>query len=112
MNTTDLHQALQELFYQTTGTSAEHIVALPRSGSSRQYFRLHNDTHSLIGVYNDDMKENKAFISFSASLHQAGINVPRIVGMALDKHIYLQSDLGDMTLFEYIKTCRVGQEFP
>jgi aminoglycoside/choline kinase family phosphotransferase len=103
---------LNALFFAHTGAYAEHIVAMPRSGSSRQYFRLQNQQHSLIGVHNEDLKENTAFVAFSASLAKAGVNVPRVLAENLERDIYLQNDLGDMTLFEYIKTCRVGGEFP
>ena len=39
-------------------TSHFSIDKLPQSGSARQYFRIKTENSSIIGVYNDDLKEN------------------------------------------------------
>ncbi len=112
MEQSEIIKRLEHLFEEYTGQVATSVIAMPRSGSSRQYFRLQNGQHSVVGVFNADIKENIAFISFTESLQKAGIRVPRILIERLDAHVYLQSDLGDMTLFEYIKTVRNGDPFP
>lgn len=112
MKRDDIEARLSHLFKEYTQEDCTSIVPLAPSGSNRQYFRLQNSKNSIIGVFNADLKENIAFISFTKSLQAAGIRVPEILIEYLDAHVYLQSDLGDMTLFEYIKTVRKGNEFP
>ena len=41
------------------------IVALPKSGSDRRYFRITDGPKSIIGAYNANPEENEAFIGFS-----------------------------------------------
>jgi len=73
---------------------------LPPSGSYREYFRLKSFHYKAIGTWNEDEKENRAFIEFSKHFKACGINVPEIYDYDLTKGIYLQEDLGDLTLFQ------------
>ncbi len=93
---------LATLFEKHFGTRPTSITQLPPSGSNRKYYRLTNNSSSAIGVYNADSAENNAFISFSESLINAGIAVPRIYQTDLAYGIYLQQDLGDETLFSFL----------
>ena len=82
---------------------AEEVVieeVLPPSGSYREYIRLKSDHFKAIGTWNEDEKENRAFIEFSQHFKARGICVPEIFDIDLTKGIYLQEDLGDMTLFQ------------
>lgn len=80
---------------------AASIESLPESGSSRKYFRLKaDDGKSVIGVFNEDVRENKAFVYLGRHLLKAGIRVPEIYETDLDKGIYLEEDLGDTTLLD------------
>ena len=54
------------------------IEALPPSGSYREYIRLASPHFSAIGTWNDDVKENNAFIEFSTHFRKMGIKVPEI----------------------------------
>ncbi|MCQ2204728.1 MAG: phosphotransferase [Bacteroidales bacterium] len=98
--TDQINNILTELYHQWSGEWPNHYTELPPSGSSRRYFRISgNDGRTAIGVYNADRKENEAFLSFSRSLRQAGVNVPEIYGEELAYGAYLQQDLGDETLY-------------
>ncbi len=97
---------LADLFRQWCGQLPTKTTDLPPSGSNRRYVRLQNQQYSAIGVYNTDQKENEAFISFSQSLLNAGVNVPQIYGMQLNYGIYLQQDLGDETLYSLLTNTR------
>lgn len=81
----------------------EEVVSeemLPPSGSYREYIRLKSNHFKAIGTWNEDQKENSAFIEFSKHFKAKGISVPEIYDHDLAKGIYLQEDLGDLTLFQ------------
>ena len=94
-------QKLTNLFTKNFGEKVEAITLLPQSGSYRKYYRIISENHSVIGTYNEDRRENNAFISFSEHFINRNLPVPRILAKALDKDIYLQEDLGDTTLFDW-----------
>jgi aminoglycoside/choline kinase family phosphotransferase len=94
---------LLELFKRWSGSDVRTIVPLPLSGSSRTYFRITGGTQSAIGVYHEDDAENLAFITFARHFAKKGIPVPEIYATDLEQHIYLQQDLGDVTLFDILQ---------
>jgi aminoglycoside/choline kinase family phosphotransferase len=94
---------IKELYMQSFGKEPESIVALPPSGSSRKYYRISYENNSCIAAFNEDFKENRAFISFTKSFLSHGLPVPQILGENLDKHIYLLEDLGNNTLLSHIE---------
>lgn len=76
---------------------------LAQSGSHRIYTRLFlSDGTTLIGAFNDDVKENEAFFAFSDFFLKEKINVPKVVAISEDRMHYVQTDLGDETLFSYL----------
>ena len=81
------------------------ITALPSSGSSRQYFRVKTDRRYLIGAYNSNIEENEAFFSFSKHFHECALPVPEILAISSAQDIYVQTDLGDDTLFNHVEYC-------
>jgi len=97
---------LSRLFEEWSKEMPATIVALPGSGSYRRYYRIIGKTKNAMGVYNEDLKENLAFLSFSASFHQSGFPVPRVYSVDLDNQAYLLQDLGDVTLFGMIEETR------
>lgn len=98
-------QALEKLFTATFGLAPEKIAALPQSGSNRRYFRLTADgVGSVIGVYGEDLRENRAFIYIDRSLRSCGVAVPEVISHSDDMHCYLQEDLGDTSLFSLLGT--------
>ncbi len=84
---------------------------LPASGSYREYARLKSANYKVIGAYNQDIKENQAFLEFSAHFRNKNIPVPCIyaVNGALD--CYLQEDLGNTTLFDFLSNTRENEGF-
>jgi len=103
---------LKGLFYQWAGVQPSEMAPLPGSGSNRKYFRLKAGHNSIIGTYNTDIRENEAFISFSRALKHAGLPVPGVHGVSQDRTTYLQDDLGDITLFNYLTEKRKQGIFP
>jgi len=102
---------LIELFRHWSGETVQSFEAIQAHGSERRYFRLREKNRSAIGVYNPDVKENKAFVSFSRHFHAKGLPVPQIYEDKPDKYIYLEEDLGDDTLFSILNAERPQHGF-
>lgn len=102
-----LAQLFQAHFYEEV-TSFE---MLPPSGSYREYVRLKSMHFQAIGTWNDDVKENNAFVNFSRHLRSVNIQVPEIYAYEPSSRIYLQEDLGDETLFSYLSDIRTQKGF-
>jgi len=84
---------------------------LPASGSDREYCRLQNENRSVIGAFNDDVKENTAFLSFTNHFRKKELPVPEIYTVSSDLKKYLLEDLGDTTLFDYLSKTRESEGF-
>lgn len=84
---------------------------LPASGSYREYCRIQSANHQAIGAYNADVQENKAFLSFSKHFLSQHILVPEIYAENDEQTCYIQEDLGNLTLFDYLSKTREREEF-
>lgn len=108
----DISLQLSSLFEATQGEQVSQIVPMPRTGSGRQYFRIYDTTgRSVIGVFNNDKKENESFLYFARHFHSHGLPVPEILATDPNNNIYLQQDLGDTTLFSIVETDNDGYNF-
>ena len=94
---------LIQLYINNIGNEVKEIESLPGSGSYRQYYRIHAESSNCIGVYNNDIKENKAFFGFTQHFTSLQLPVPKILAISADEKYYLLNDLGDTTLFSYIQ---------
>lgn len=102
---------LFELFKSVYGTTPENITVLPSSGSYREYARLSGGGNNVMGTYNADVKENRAFFTFTGHLGRNGVPVPDIISVSNDQKAYLQKDLGDVTLFDFLTSTRKEEGF-
>ncbi len=93
---------LNELFKSWCGSDATTITTIPQSGSYRQYFRLSGNGQTAIGVSNEDVKENNAFLTFTKHFNNLKLPVPEIYIEHPGKKQYLLSDLGDLSLFDFL----------
>jgi len=91
----------QELIFKETGKNLESIVNLKADASDRKIYRLYYAGNSVIGVFNENKKENLAFINFTGTFTELGLNVPEIFSVSDDSLFYIEEDLGDMTLYNY-----------
>lgn len=102
---------LKQLAETTTGHRVKDTVALAPSGSHRRYYRLvMNDGSSLIGTFNDDVAENIAFFTYTRFFEDKGFPVPHLMAIHDDQKHYIQSDLGDTTLYDLLCKTRNGSE--
>ena len=93
---------LDKLFFNQFGVNPQSVTPLPQGGSDRQYFRLTVGTQSAIGAYNPDVEENRTFIYLTQHFGGKKLPVPLLYGISEDEKIYLLSDLGNLSLFDYI----------
>jgi len=108
----NIEQNIIKLFEESTGEQLVRTELIPPSGSYRQYIRLIGKNQTVMGVYNADKKENKAFITFSRHFKSKDLPVPSILAVDESKDIYLQDDFGDTMLFDFIQKERKGNHFP
>ena len=102
---------LIKLFENYFKQTVSKIKLLPQSGSYRKYYRMKSKNYSVIGTYNTDKKENIAFISFSKHFKSLNLHVPKIYVEDIENNIYLQEDLDDITLFDYIKNIKNDKQY-
>ncbi len=91
---------LNALFEQYAGEKATETSPLASAGSGRKYFRMKSSSASVIGAYNQDVKENEAFFHIGKQLLDAGIQVPEVYRIDKTRQYYLLQDLGDTTLLD------------
>ena len=97
-------QSLSQLFYNATEKKVGEQTALTASGSNRRYYRIESEdkTASLIGVQGTSRDENHAFLYMAEHFMKKGLNVPKVVAVSDDEMNYVQQDLGNVLLFDYI----------
>lgn len=104
---------LKILFKSLFDEEVKSLSEMPRSGSYREYYRIQGESgRSVIGVFNEDHKENIAFLSFCRHFFAHGLPVPEIYADDLDNNIYLLEDLGKTTLYDYLSTVYKNGIFP
>jgi len=103
---------LQHLFERHFGTPVERTQRLQGQlgGSGRSIIRLTGGNRSVIGILYSVREENVAFIEFSKHFRRHGLPVPEIYAEDLDRGAYLEEDLGDTTLFEFLSKNRAGEK--
>ena len=106
----EIKKTIAELI-ENLGEKALEINAMPSSGSSRRYFRVKTDKRYLIGAFNLNIEENDAFFSFSKHFHECGLPVPEVLAISPEKDVYIQTDLGDDTLFSHVENCLKNDKF-
>src|SRR5450755_1978961 len=78
-------------------------------GSGRQIIRITGAKNAAIGIVYGVREENVAFLEFSRHFRKHGLPVPEIYGEDLDHGVYLEEDLGNTTLYEFLSKNRSGE---
>jgi len=102
---------LKQLFEQHFHLPAEQVRPLQRElgGSGRTIFRLTGGERSAIGILYNVREENIAFLEFSRHFRKHALPVPEIYAEDLSAGAYLEEDLGNTTLFEFLARNRSGE---
>jgi aminoglycoside/choline kinase family phosphotransferase len=79
-------------------------------GSGRHIVRIFGKDVRAIGILHNVPEENLAFIEFSRHFRRHGLPVPEIYAEDLEHGAYLEEDLGDTTLFEFLSDNRSGEQ--
>lgn len=103
---------LQNLFERHFHTPAARVQPLQGQlgGSGRKIVRLESRESRAIGILYNGHEENLAFLAFSRHFRLHGLPVPEIYAEDLSQGAYLEEDLGDTTLFEFLSVHRKGVE--
>src|ERR1700760_719308 len=106
------NDVLKKLFAQHFHAPPERVQPLQGElgGSGRVIVRLTGGNQSAIGILYDVREENVAFLEFSRHFRRHGLPVPQIFGDDLAHGAYLEEDLGNTTLFEFLVKNRTGDE--
>jgi aminoglycoside/choline kinase family phosphotransferase len=101
---------LKKLFEQHFHAPVERVQPLQGElgGSGRKIIRLSAGPRTAIGILYNVREENAAFLAFSKHFRRHGLPVPEIYAEDLDHGSYLEEDLGDTTLFEFLSKNRTG----
>ncbi len=103
---------LEKLFEQHFHTPAKRVQPLQGhlGGSGRRIIRLASEKFSAIGICHEVREENAAFLEFSRHFRKHRLPVPEIYAEDLCQGAYLEEDLGDTTLFEFLSQNRDGDD--
>jgi aminoglycoside/choline kinase family phosphotransferase len=107
-----LTNILNRLFEEHFGSPVTRVQPLQGElgGSGRQIIRLSGATSAAIGIVYGVREENAAFLEFSRHFRKHGLPVPEIYGEDLDHGVYLEEDLGNTTLYEFLSKNRSGEK--
>src|SRR5882762_1346047 len=102
---------LNKLFEQHFHAPAKRVqpVQGDLGGSGRRIIRLANDQASAIGILYGVREENAAFLSFARHFRRHRLPIPEIFAEDLNAGAYLEQDLGDTSLFEFLSKHREGE---
>jgi aminoglycoside/choline kinase family phosphotransferase len=102
---------LKELFEQYFHAPADRVQPLQGKlgGSGRNIVRLGNGKNTAIGILYNVREENVAFLEFTRHFRKHGLPVPEIYAERLNDGAYLEQDLGDTTLFDFLLNHRSGE---
>jgi aminoglycoside/choline kinase family phosphotransferase len=101
---------LKQLFEQHFHLPAERVQPLQGQlgGSGRAIVRLSGGAFTAIGILYPVREENVAFLEFSRHFRRYGLPVPEIYAEDLSQNAYIEQDLGDTTLFDFLGKHRSG----
>lgn len=99
---------LKGLFEQRFQSPVQRVQPLQGNlgGSGRHIVRIFGRDARAIGILHNVHEENVAFIEFSKHFRRHGLPVPEIYAEDLQHGAYLEEDLGDTTLFEFLSSNR------
>ncbi|MBL0055644.1 MAG: phosphotransferase [Chitinophagaceae bacterium] len=79
------------------------LEKLPQAGSERHYYRIHSPGRQYIATYGTNLKENETFLYFSDHFNKKGLVTPKVFCINPERDIYIQEDLGDISLLDKLE---------
>ena len=110
MNDKNIQNLLTQLFEQHTKEQISLFEWLPISGSIRKYARITSANYKLIGTKKLQTYNKIVFFTFTQTFKINGIKTPEWLAISKDKMCYLQSDLGNQTLQNFLQESNVHEE--
>lgn len=97
-------EKLINLYRAWCGRQPRYCQQLSGAGSNRTYIRITGgEGQTVIGVIGTSRDENHAFVSLARHFTNKRLPVPEILAVSSDELRYLQTDLGDVSLFDAIR---------
>lgn len=97
-------QQLIELYKSWSGSEPAGIEQMQGAGSNRQYYRFSDrDGNTVVGVIGTSRDENHAFIALAKHFSEHHLPVPKMLVASADEMCYLQTDLGNRSLFDAVR---------
>ena len=98
-----MHLSTAKTFFEEfIGSPAADFQVLQQSGSSRINFIGKSNNQDFIITYNENIRENEAFLYLSEEFSALKLNTPKILAVNEEKTLYVQEFLGKNTLSEII----------
>ena len=94
---------IKNLYHTIHNIDWDDIQKIPQSGGDRVYFRIIQGAHTWIATYSLNIKESETFIYFADYFYKKGMPVPKVLAISEDKTIYIQQDLGRVSLLDVLE---------
>ena len=98
-----LAETIKSFFKSFKNDEIESVEKLPKSGGDRIYFRIKTPSESFIITYNENIKENIAFLNFTDHFKKINAPVPTIFIKHPDGKMYIQQDFGSVSLLNELE---------
>ena len=96
-------EKLIELYRRWSGEEPHSVEPMTQAGSNRAYYRIYDKNgRSVVGVVGTSPEEDRAFIYLARHFTLRKLPVPQILAVSDDEMLYLQTDLGAVSLFDAI----------
>lgn len=104
-------ERLKKLYEETFGASVSTIESMKGDGSDRKIYRIRSQNHSVVGIVHENRAENRAFLEFTRHFFRMGLKVPEIYAINKNITAYIEQDLGDYTLIQWMNLIRPQKGF-
>ncbi|MEO8762813.1 MAG: RNase adapter RapZ [Ginsengibacter sp.] len=94
---------IRTFFKSFNSNEIKKFDKLPQSGGDRVYFRITTNDKSYIATYNENVKENLAFLNFTWHLKKVDAPLPGIYIVHPGNQMYIQEDFGDTSLLNKLE---------
>src|SRR5450432_1408696 len=94
---------IESFFKSYNSNEIKRFEKLPQSGGDRVYFRIITECRSYIATYNENVKENLAFLNFTRHLKMIHAPLPDIYIIHPSNQMYIQEDFGDTSLLNKLE---------